>query len=76
MKNDAKFMIEKDIPLMGGKSIKRGSTLYRTHGCLYLDGGLLPADYAEDFEHLIDNEQKNGWKYIVPIKTIEGNSII
>ena len=76
MKSDAKFMIEKDIPITGGKTIKRGSALYRTHGCFYLDGGLLPADYSEDFEQLIEYEEKHGWKYLVPIKTVTGNSII
>ena len=76
MKENAKYFIEKDIPLADGKKISKGKMIYRSHGCIYLDGGLQSPEYAQDFEHLIEYEAKNGWNYLVPIKTVEGESII
>lgn len=76
MKEDAKYVIDKDIPLSNGNKIKSGRIIYRSHGCIYLDGGLQSKDYADDFEHLIEYEEKNGWNYLSPVRTIEGSSII
>lgn len=71
MKEDKKFLIEKDILIDGGKSsIKKGSMLYRTHGVYYLDGGMLPMDYQEDFDNLVEYEYENGWYYLSPITTV------
>ena len=72
MKPDAQFIIIKDIPLRGGDVIKRGTDVYRIHGNYYMDGGLLPESYQEDFDSLIEHENKRGWKYIQPIKTTIG----
>lgn len=70
-KPDAKFVIAKDIPLIGGKKILANTIIYRIHGCYFMDGGMLPKDYQKDFDDLIDYEEKNGSKYIVKIKLKE-----
>lgn len=69
MKKDAVFEILKDIPIGGGKFIKKGSTLNRTHGVYYLEGNLLAKDYQEDFDNLIEQESLTKWNYICPIVT-------
>ena len=58
----------KDIPITNGKSIKKGTLITRTHGMYYMEGGMLPNDYQEDFDRLIANEETTGWNYIVPVK--------
>ena len=68
MKEDKTFVINKPIPLANGKEIARGTTITRTHGVYYMEGGLLPKDYQEDFDRLIETEETYGWDYIVPIK--------
>lgn len=68
---DKIYQLEKDIPIVGGKSFKKGTRVYDIHGLYYLDEGMLPNDYQEDFRQLIENESKNGWNYIVPIKIKE-----
>ena len=68
MKEDKNFVINKDIPLQGGKKIAKGTLITRTHGMYYMEGGLLPADFQKDFDTLIENESKSGWNYIVPVK--------
>ena len=45
MKEDKKYILLKDIPLAGGKKIAKDTTITRTHGVYYMDGGLLPQDY-------------------------------
>ena len=76
MKEDKKYLLEKDIPLANGKKIAKGTTITRTHGVYYMDGGLLPQDYQEDFDQLISNEEMYGWNYLVPVvkKRAFGNS--
>lgn len=76
MKQDKEYQIVKDIPINGGKAIEKGSMVTRTHGVYYLNGGMLPQDYQEDFDMLIEREEINGWNYIVPIgkKRAFGNS--
>lgn len=76
MKEDRTFVINKPIPLGGGKEIAKGTTITRTHGVYYMDGGMLPNDFQEDFDHLISKESKSGWNYIVPVtvKRAFGNS--
>ena len=69
MKPDKRFLVIKDIPLYGGKKISVNTSIYRTHGVYYMDGGLLPEDYQQDFDSLIENEEKNGWKYLSPVIT-------
>jgi hypothetical protein len=34
-----------------------------------MDGGLLPKDYQEDFDALIEHEENYGWKYLSPVIT-------
>ena len=77
MKN-SKYVVLKDIPLNkeGTKVIQKGNEVSVTHDCIYLNGGLLPPDYQEDFRILITNEEKNGWKYLHPDNPIVGNSIV
>lgn len=64
MKTDERYIVIKDIPLSDNGKIKAGTDIYRIHGNYYMDGGLLPKAYQEDFDRLIDNEEKFGWKYI------------
>lgn len=71
MKKDQRFVIIKAIPLKDGKSIPVNTSIYRTHGMYYMDGGLLPQDYQEDFDDLISQEEKSGWKYISPVTITE-----
>jgi len=71
MKKDARYEVIKAIPLGGDKEIPVKTAIYRTHGVYYMDGGLLPQSYQEDFDKLIEHEEVNGWNYICPIKTRE-----
>lgn len=71
MKKDAKYKILKDIPLRNGNVIKAGTDVYRTHGVYYLDSGLLPKDYQNDFDMLIDRESQRGWNYIAEFREKE-----
>ena len=50
MKQDKKFLVIKAIPIKGGKNIPVNTSIYRTHGVYYMDGGLLPNDYQKDFD--------------------------
>ena len=77
MKN-SKYVVLKDIPLdrTGSKKIQKGSEISVTHDCVFLNGGLLPPDYQEDFRKLIMKEERNGWKYLHPDNPIVGNSIV
>ena len=69
MKKDKRFLVIKEIPINGGKNIPVNTSIYRTHGVYYMDGGLLPRDYQEDFDALIEYEEENGWNYITPVHT-------
>lgn len=68
MKQDKEFIIEKAIPLANGKEIAKGTLITRTHGVYYMEGGLLPNDFQQDFDRLIEKEEQTGWNYIVPLK--------
>jgi hypothetical protein len=69
MKQDASYLIVEDIPLdsTGERVIKKDQKLYRTHGCYYLEGGLLDPYYQDQFDRLIDYETANGFKYLEKI---------
>jgi hypothetical protein len=69
MKKDTRFLVIKEIPIKGGKNIPVNTNIYRTHGVYYMDGGLLPKDYQEDFDALIEYEEEHGWNYLNPIIT-------
>jgi len=69
MKADKRFLVIKEIPLYGGKKIPVNTNIYRTHGVYYMDGGLLPEDFQEDFKNLIEHEEETGWKYLTPVVT-------
>lgn len=74
---DSKYVVLKNIPLDSkGKSIERGTEISVTHNCVYMNGGLLPMDYQEDFINLIKTEEKTGWKYLHPDNPVVGKSII
>lgn len=73
---DGRYIVVKPIPLAGGSSIKVNTEIDRTHGNFYMDGGLLPLDYQEDFTKLVEHESKHGWKYLRPNNPIVGKSII
>ena len=76
MKPDRRFIVNKDIPLQNGGKIPKGITIYRNHECYYDLKGLLPKEYQEDFDRLVEFESKFGWKYLVPEKDNVGKSII
>lgn len=69
MKEDKSYLVNKDIPLADGKKIAKGTSITRTHGVYYMDGGMLPKDFQEDFDKLIEREEESGWNYIVPVVT-------
>jgi hypothetical protein len=69
MKKDKRFLVIKEIPIKGGKNIPVNTSIYRTHDVYYMDGGLLPKDYQEDFDALIEHEENYGWKYLSPVIT-------
>ena len=70
------FSIVKNIPIKGGGMIPAGRQLSRIHGMFYLDGGILPPDYQEDFRGLVYAEENTGWNYLRPMisKTAWSNS--
>ncbi|WP_292473950.1 hypothetical protein [Methanosphaera sp.] len=76
MKNDSQYIVVKEIPLKEGGSIRVNTDIYRMHGNYYMDGGLLPPAYQQDFDQLIENEEKNGWKYLRPNNKIVGKNVI
>lgn len=71
MKKNAQYVILKEITVKGGKSIPVDTKITVTNGCVYMDGGLLPKDYQEDFTALIEEEEETGWKYLVPVREKE-----
>ena len=68
MREDKQYVVIKSIPICGGKYIPVNSEISRIHGVFYLNGVILTNDYQEDFNLLIDSEEKDGWKYLSPIK--------
>ena len=69
MEENEIYDIVKDIPLKGGGKISKGQKLYKTHGVFYLNGGMLPKQYQQDFDGLVRAEEHTGWNYLVPVKT-------
>lgn len=70
MENEV-YDIVKNIPLQGGGMIEIGHKLTKTHGVFYLDGGMLPKSYQEDFRSLLFAEKNTGWNYLRPVITRE-----
>lgn len=70
MKEDRKYLVVEDIPYGDNpeEKIKKGCYVYRTHGCYYLDGGFLGPYFQDQFDRLIEYEEKNGWKYLKMIR--------
>ena len=73
---DGRFIVVKSIPLGGGDSIRVNTEIDRIHGNFYMDGGLLPLDFQQDFTKLVEREMKTGWKYLRPNNPVVGKSII
>lgn len=71
MKKNTQYQVVKDIQIVGGNTIKKGTSIQRTSGLYYMEGFLLPKDYQEDFDNLIGYEEVNGWNYIVPVREVE-----
>ena len=71
MKKNTQYKVLKDIQIVGGNTIKKGTAIQRTSGLYYMEGYLLPNDYQEDFDNLIEYEEVNGWNYIVPVREVE-----
>lgn len=67
MKNDQQYVVIKAIPLGGDKSIPVNTDIHRIHGVYYMNGLILSRDYQEDFDSLIEREERTGWNYISPI---------
>ena len=72
---DSKWLIVKDIPInRGADKIKAGGVITVSHGTIYLNGGMLPLDYQQDFKELIMNDNEH--KYVRPYNDIVGKPII
>jgi len=72
---DSKWLIVKDIPIDKGQStIKEGGIITFSHGVCYLNGGMLPLEYQEDFSNLVMTDAQH--RYIRPYNDIVGKSII
>ena len=68
MKKDQRYVVIKQIPIGRDKFIPVNTDIYRMHGFYYMNGTLLTSDYQEDFDALIEREEKTGWGYITPIR--------
>lgn len=69
MKKNAQYVVVKAIPISGGEEIPVNTSIYRTHGMYYMDGGLLSEAFQRDFDELIERETINGWNYLSPVRT-------
>lgn len=68
MKPDAKYIMAKDLYVEARDlTIHEGGVLTRTHGCYYLEGGLLDRWFQDQFDRLTEYEDKNGYKYLKKI---------
>ena len=65
MKKDQRYVIIKPIPIGKDKFIPVNTDIFRTHGFYYMNGTLLTSDYQEDFDALIEREEKTGTKKCV-----------
>ena len=69
MKQDQQYVVTKAIPLGRDKFIPVDTDVNRIHGLYYMNGTLLTSDYQEDFDALIEREEKTGWEYIAPVNS-------
>lgn len=69
MEENKVYDIVRNIPLKGGGMIAAGQQVTKTHGVFYLNGGMLPREYQEDFRGLVYAEENTGWNYLRPIVT-------
>lgn len=69
MKKDQRYVIIKPIPIGKDKFIPVNTDIFRTHGFYYMNGTLLTSAYQEDFDALIEREEKTGWEYIAPVNS-------
>ena len=69
MKKDQRYVVIKQIPIGRDKFIPVNTDIYRMHGFYYMNGTLLTSDYQEDFDALIEREEKTGWEYIAPVNS-------
>ena len=69
MKKNAQYVVVKAIPISGGEEIPVNTSIYRTHGMYYMDGGLLSEAFQRDFDELIEHETIHGWNYLSPVRT-------
>jgi hypothetical protein len=67
MKKDQHYVVIKPIPIGGTKTIPVDTDINRTHGVYYMNGNLLPQDYQEDFDMLIEREEQTKWTYLCPV---------
>lgn len=68
MKQDQQYVVTKAIPLGRDKFIPVDTDINRIHGLYYMNGVILTEDYQQDFDNLIEKEERTGWKYITPIR--------
>lgn len=75
---DSRYVVVKPIPLdrEGEKTIKVGTMISVTHGCVYMNGGFIEPEYQDDFRMLIADELERGFKYLRPDNPVVGKSII
>lgn len=77
MLKNSKYVVVKAIPTNGGvNEIKVNTEISVTHGCVYMNGGMLPRDYQTDFTRLIEYEEENGFNYLRPDNPRVGDMII
>ena len=69
---DKRYKVFKEIPLKGGEVIPINTSVYQIHGNYYMDKGILPPDYQEDFDKLIKREELFGWNYLRPDNPVVG----
>ena len=50
----------------GTYAIPEGSVLSITHGCVYYNGGLLSSELQPVFKQFIENDKRNGYKFLRP----------
>ena len=60
MKQDQQYVVTKAIPLGRDKFIPVDTDVNRIHGLYYMNGVLLTDDYQQDFDNLIESEERTG----------------
>lgn len=66
---EKRYVFVKDWKTPNGV-INAGREVYLTHGCVYLDGGMMSPYYANIFLSLINDEEKKGFNYLKPMQLI------